>query len=83
MELTKQKKDFYAQTREQCKAEVLEMNQTMKEEWAALNREIARVQALIQDFENKKQIIGQMHASACMMLGVADDLDISPAITEE
>lgn len=82
MDLTNDQKEFYSQARERCKTEVAQMNRTIRTEWDRLNSEIVRVQNLMGELENKKQIVGQMHGNASMMLGVADDLDVSPAIQE-
>jgi hypothetical protein len=58
------------------------MNNTIRAEWQHLNDEIKRVQELIQTLETRKQTLGQMYASASEMIGVENDLDISPAIQE-
>lgn len=83
MELTKEQQVFYQSARERCRQEVDEMNHTIRTEWTRLNDEIKRVQELIQTLETRKQTVGQMHASASDMLGLENDLDISPAITGE
>lgn len=82
MELTKDQAVFYQQARERCRQDVAEMNNTIRAEWQHLNDEIKRVQELIQTFETRKQTIGQMYASASDMLGLPNDLDVSPAIQE-
>jgi sensor domain CHASE-containing protein len=82
MELTKDQHVFYQQARERCRQDVAEMNNTIRAEWQHLNDEIKRVQELIQTFETRKQTIGQMYASASEMLGLVNDLDVSPAIQE-
>ena len=73
---------FYHQARKQCRNDVDQMNATIKVEWAHLNGEIKRVQDLIQTLEYRKQTIGQMHASTSELLGLLDDLDVSPAIKQ-
>jgi sensor domain CHASE-containing protein len=83
MELTKDQQAFYQQARERCRQDVDQMNNTIRAEWQHLNDEIKRVQELIQTFETRKQTIGQMYASASDMLGVENDLDVSPAISQE
>lgn len=81
MELTKEQQVFYQSARERCRQEVEEMNHTIRTEWQRLNDEIKRVQELIQTLETRKQTVGQMYGSASDMLGVENDLDISPAIS--
>jgi len=83
MELTKEQQNFYAQARERCSQDVAQMNNTIRAEWQHLNDEIKRVQELIQTFETRKQTIGQMYASASDMLGLENDLDVSPAISQD
>lgn len=82
MDLNKDQQTFYQNARERCRQDVEEMNHTVKAEWQHLNDEIKRVQELIQTLETRKQTIGQMYASASDMLGLPNDLDISPAIQE-
>jgi len=82
MDLNKEQEVFYQQARERCRQDVEQMNNTLRAEWQHLNEEIKRVQELIQTFETRKQTIGQMYASASDMLGLPNDLDISPAIKE-
>lgn len=83
MELSKDQQSFYETARAQCRREVEQMNNTLRSEWAHLNAEIKRVQDLIQTLENRKQNVGQMYGSASAMLGLENDLDISPAINAE
>jgi len=82
MDLNKDQQTFYQNARERCRQDVEEMNHTVRTEWQHLNDEIKRVQELIQTLETRKQTIGQMYASASDMLGLPNDLDISPAIQE-
>jgi hypothetical protein len=81
MELSKEQQAFYESARTQCRKEVEQMNNTIRSEWAHLNSEIKRVQDLIQEFETRKQSVGQMYASASDMLSKENDLDVSPAIS--
>lgn len=82
MDLNKDQQTFYQNARERCRQDVDEMNRTIRAEWQHLNDEIKRVQELIQTLETRKQTVGQMYASASDMLGLSNDLDISPAIQE-
>jgi len=82
MDLNKEQQAFYQQARERCRQDVEQMNTAMLAEWQHLNEEIRRVQELIQTYETRKQTIGQMYASASDMLGLENDLDVSPAIKE-
>ncbi len=83
MQLTKEQQAFYQSARERCRQDVEDMNRTIRTEWARLNDEIKRVQELIQTLETRKQTVGQMYASASDMLGLENDLDVSPAISGE
>jgi phenylpropionate dioxygenase-like ring-hydroxylating dioxygenase large terminal subunit len=82
MDLNQDQAVFYQQARERCRADVDQMNNTIRAEWQHLNDEIKRVQELIQNLEMRKQTVGQIYASSSEMLGLANDLDISPAINE-
>lgn len=82
MDLSKDQQVFYQQARERCRQDVDQMNHTIRTEWAHLNEEIKRVQELIATFEARKQTIGQMYASASDILGLDNDLDVSPAIKD-
>ncbi len=83
MELSKDQQSFYENARTHSRREVEQMNNTIRSEWAHLNSEIKRVQELIQTLETRKQTVGQMYASASDMLGIENDLDVSPAINAE
>ena len=82
MDLNKEQQAFYQQARERCRQDVEQMNNSLRAEWQHLNEEIKRVQELIQTFETRKQTIGQMYSSASDILGLENDLDVSPAIKE-
>jgi len=82
MDLNKEQQAFYQQARDRCRQDVEQMNNSLRAEWQHLNEEIKRVQELIQTFETRKQTIGQMYASASDILGLENDLDVSPAIKE-
>lgn len=82
MDLSKDQQSFYQGIRDRCRSDVDHMNSTLRSEWRHLNDEIKRVQELIQELETRKQTIGQMYASASDMLGMENDLDVSPAIQE-
>nr|WP_320131605.1 hypothetical protein [uncultured Holophaga sp.] len=82
MDMNQEQQAFYQQARERCRQDVEQMNRTLRVEWQHLNEEIKRVQELIQTYETRKQTIGQMYASASEILGLENDLDISPAIRE-
>lgn len=83
MELSKEQQSFYESARTQCRREVEQMNNTIRSEWAHLNSEIKRVQELIATLETRKQTVGQMYGSASDMLGMDNDLDVSPAINAD
>lgn len=82
MDLSQDQQEFYRQARERCRMDVEQMNTTIRAEWQRLNEEIKRVQELIQTLETRKQTVGQIYASSSEMLGLDDDLDVSPAIKE-
>ncbi len=82
MDLNQDQQAFYQQARERCRADVEQMNSTIRAEWLQLNEEIKRVQELIQTLELRKQTIGQIHASSSEILGLEPDLDVSPAIKD-
>lgn len=82
MDLSKDQQDFYRQTRDRVRADVDQMNSVSRAEWQHLNDEIKRVQDLIATYEARKQSLGMMYASASEVLGLENDLDISPAIQE-
>lgn len=82
MDLSNDQQQFYVQARERCRQDVDQMNNTIRVEWARLNDEIKRVQELIQTLETRKQTIAQIYASSSEMLGLENDLDVSPAIQE-
>lgn len=82
MDLSKDQQTFYQQARERCRQDVEQMNNTIRAEWHHLNEEIKRVQELIQTLEARKQTVGQMYASASEMIGLTNDLDVSPAIQD-
>jgi sensor domain CHASE-containing protein len=82
MDLSKDQQQFYEQARERCRQDVEQMNNTIRVEWQHLNDEIKRVQELIQQLETRKQTIAQIYASSSEMLGLENDLDVSPAIKD-
>lgn len=82
MQISPEQQNFYQSARERCRQDVLDINETIRREWDNLNEEIKRVQDLIQTLEIRKQSIGQIYASASEMLGLENDLDLSPAIQE-
>ena len=82
MDLNQDQQAFYQQARERCRADVEQMNSTIRAEWLQLGEEIKRVQELIQTLELRKQTVGQIHASSSEILGLAADLDVSPAIKD-
>ena len=82
MDLNQDQSSFYQQARERCRTDVDQMNNTIRAEWLHLNDEIKRVQELIQTLETRKQTVGQIYASSSEMLGLGNDLDISPAIKD-
>ena len=82
MDLSKDQQHFYEQARERCRQDVDQMNNTIRVEWQHLNDEIKRVQELIQTLETRKQTVGQIYASSSEMLGIVNDLDVSPAIKD-
>jgi len=82
MDLNQDQQAFYQQARERCRADVEQMNTTIRAEWLHLNEEIKRVQELIQTLEMRKQTVGQIHASSSEILGLEPDLDVSPAIKD-
>jgi len=82
MDLNQDQNSFYKQARDRCRQDVAQMNHTIRTEWQHLNEEIKRVQELIATLENRKQTVGQMYGSASDMLGLENDLDVSPAIKE-
>jgi sensor domain CHASE-containing protein len=82
MDLSQDQQHFYVQARERCRQDVEQMNNTIRVEWQHLNDEIKRVQELIQTLETRKQTISQIYASSSEMLGLENDLDVSPAIKD-
>ena len=82
MDLSQDQQAFYRQARERCRADVEQMNATIRAEWQHLNEEIKRVQDLIQTLEARKQTVGQIHVSSSEILGLECDLDVSPAIKD-
>lgn len=82
MDLNQDQQTFYQQARERCRQDVEQMNATIRTEWQHLNDEIKRVQELIQTLESRKQTIAQIYASSSEMLGLENDLDVSPAIKD-
>lgn len=78
MDLSKDQSSFYQQARERCRQDTDEMNQTIRSEWAHLQSEYRRVVTLIQTLEVRKQTVGQMYASASMMINSDNDLDVAP-----
>ena len=82
MDLNQDQQDFYRQARDRCRVEVEQMNSAIMTEWQRLNDEIKRVQELIQTLETRKQTIGQIYASSSEMIGLENDLDVSPAIKD-
>ncbi len=82
MDLSKDQEHFYEQARDRCRQDVDQMNNTIRVEWQHLNDEIKRVQELIQTLETRKQTIAQIYASSSEMLGLENDLDVSPAIKD-
>ena len=82
MDLSKDQQHFYEQARDRCRMDVEQMNNTIRVEWQHLNDEIKRVQELIQTLETRKQTIGQIYASSSEMLGLGNDLDVTPAIKD-
>ena len=82
MDISKDQKKFYQNAREHCRVDVEQLNNTIRVEWQHINEEISRVQNLIQTLEARKQTVGQIPASASDLLGLQDDLDVTPAIKE-
>ena len=74
--------DFYEQAREHCRLEVERMNGTIRTEWQVLYDKVQRVQELIQTLEYRKQVAGQIYSAASDLLGLENDLDVTPAIKE-
>lgn len=74
--------DFYLQVLDHCQADVERINLVILAEWGRLNEEALRVQALIQDLEGRKLVAGQIYSAASDLLGLENDLDVSPAIQE-
>jgi hypothetical protein len=82
MDISKDQKKFYQNARDHCRADVDQLNNTIRTEWQHINEEISRVQNLIQLLESRKQTVGQIYASSSDLLGRPNDLDVTPAIKE-
>jgi len=74
--------DFYELVLDHCRTDVEQMNQTIQAEWQQLTEKAKRVQELILALEYRKQVAGQIYASASILLGLENDLDVSAAIQE-
>ncbi len=67
MELSKDQTAFYESTRDRCKEEVTQINNTIASE-------VQRVRDLLTSLSNRKAAVLQMYSATCAVLGVENDL---------
>lgn len=68
MTLTDEQTKFYRQTLEISKKQIEELN-------AAIEEELSKVKDRLAQLQSQKNAAKQIHAGACAMLGIADDLE--------
>ncbi|HEX9082297.1 MAG TPA: hypothetical protein VF768_08455 [Holophagaceae bacterium] len=67
MDLSNDQKAFYETTRERCRQEVDQINNTIASE-------VQRVKDLLTSLSNRKTAVLQMYGAACEVLGMENDL---------
>ena len=67
MDLSNDQKAFYETTRERCRQEVDQINNTIASE-------VQRVKDLLTNLSNRKTAVLQMYGAACEVLGLDNDL---------
>ena len=67
MELTKEQRKFYEETREMARKEIEDIDKKIEEE-------LARVKQRLIDLQNAKKASRQIYDGACARLGVKSDL---------
>jgi hypothetical protein len=67
MDLSKDQQAFYETTRERCKEEVDQINNTIASE-------VQRVRDLLTSLSNRKAAVLQMYSATCAVLGADNDL---------
>ncbi|MBI4912418.1 MAG: hypothetical protein HY823_06750 [Acidobacteria bacterium] len=67
MDLSKDQQSFYEGTRDRCREEVAQINNTIASE-------VQRVRDLLTSLSNRKSAVLQMYAATCAVLGVDNDL---------
>ena len=81
MELTKEQRKFYEETREMARKEIEDIDRKIEEE-------LARVKQRLIDLQNAKKASRQIYDGACSRLGVKSDLtestvDLQKSLTGE
>ena len=72
MDLSQDQKAFYETTRERCRSEVSQINNTIASE-------VQRVKDLLTSLSNRKTAVLQMYGAACEVLGEENDLAVHMA----
>lgn len=67
MDLSKDQQAFYESTRDRCKEEVDQINNTIASE-------VQRVRDLLTSLSNRKAAVLQMYSATCAVLGIENDL---------
>jgi hypothetical protein len=67
MDLSKDQTAFYETTRDRCREEVTQINNTIASE-------VQRVRDLLTSLSNRKAAVLQMYSATCAVLGVDNDL---------
>jgi hypothetical protein len=67
MDLSQDQTAFYETTRDRCRSEVSQINNTIASE-------VQRVKDLLTSLSNRKTAVLQMYGAACEVLGVENDL---------
>ena len=67
MDLSQEQKAFYEATRERCRSEVGQINDS-------IDAEVQRVKDLLTSLSNRKTAVLQMYGAACEVLGEPNDL---------
>ena len=67
MDLSKDQQSFYESTRDRCKEEVDQINNTIASE-------VQRVRDLLTSLSNRKAAVLQMYSATCAVLGIENDL---------
>lgn len=67
MDLSQDQRAFYETTRERCRSEVSQLNET-------IDAEVQRVKEVLTSLSNRKTAVLQMYGAACELLGEPNDL---------